>query len=193
MRILAIHGVNSKPGSWEAGFERLQDFGELDFAQWPSGTITGDYLRYVLSPQYRLNIYSSLEEKLSQEFDLIVTHSFGQVVLDNTENTTKTLNLGGPFSNPWIGRPLRKYMKKDRSHTYNVLNTADGIPTFFSRKVKIPCKEELVFHRNIFGDDHDVKLYLKQPEVLALIERVLFPRKRDTDDSGRREQEKHRS
>lgn len=189
--ILILHGVNSTAGSWENGFSGLESKSRrLLYVQYPSRSIIGDYLTFVLSKGKRDLVvdtaaryvfkYDQQLAKIGEEIDLVVTHSFGQVVCDMLKDDggldleVPVVNLGGPFSHHLIGMPLRVHMCKHRHlNTYSVINKADGIPTFFGKHVDIPCKKRYSFYKNRLGDDHDVEVYLRSEIVKKLIADLL--------------------
>lgn len=182
MNILCIHGVNSPKGTWEKDFAWLGTVGHVDYAQYPTKNIMGDYLRFILSGERRLACFDALLGSLvMKKYDLIVTHSFGQVVLDflrqTVEFTTPVVNLGGPFSHPVVGWPLRRYMLDSRSDTIVIVNKADGIPTFFGGHIKIPSKKTIEIDVDVLGDDHEVRIYLASREVQDAILEVAKEKK----------------
>lgn len=182
-KIAVIHGVNSPAGTWEQDFQSLEEFGELHFMQWPSRRFIGDYVAFIGSESYREDCADALDDALgSNGFDLVVTHSFGQVQYDNWLleygdidylEDVPVINLGGPFTNPVIRIPLMSYMHPFLLNRHVVINRADNIPTIMGKYNSIPHKSQHVFTEDIKGEDHNAPLYLRQPYVRNLIERCL--------------------
>lgn len=181
--IAIVHGVNTPLGSeWEKDFSWLADGlgAEVIPIKWPSKSFVGDGVRWLTSPKYRLNVVHQIETQLNaiSHLDLIVTHSFGQVVMNATQNqmyprnSCPIINLAGPLSHPLLSLAYGRW-SCEHHEQHHVKNRDDQITALLGVSVPVPGAVSTPVDVDVKGDEHPVQHYLENGSVQRLIRNVL--------------------
>ena len=177
-KIAVIHGVNNPPSSgWQKDFSWLESLdAEIVFVQWPSRSFTGDGLRWLMSTAYRKQVVDVVNSAVDLcDVDLIVTHSFGQVVANaaladlpfRTEATI--VNIAGPLTHPFLGVLYGSWKNVEPTRTICVLNEDDHIPALAGVWEPVEALAHIVVDVDTRQDEHDPALYLANETVQDLL------------------------
>lgn len=177
-KIAVIHGVNNPPDSgWQKDFAWLSELNaEIIFVQWPSRSFTGDGMRWLMSSAYRKQVVGAVNSAADLcDVDLIVTHSFGQVVLNAAlaelpfRTDAQIVNIAGPLTHPFLGVLYGAWGQAEPTRTIVVLNEDDHIPALAGVWEPVDALTHVVVDVDTHQDEHDVVLYLANDVVQDLL------------------------
>jgi hypothetical protein len=176
--IAIIHGVDTPPGDpWQEDFLWLYGIPNVEIHElnWPSTGFFSDGFKWLFNPWYREHVVDCIGAKpfWALESDLIVTHSFGQVVMNaffddmGCEPPCPIVNIAGPLTHPglrmlygrWSGYP-------DGVEYHTILNEDDPITSLRGHWMRNKNAEShLVVKVDADENEHPVNFYLDHPKV----------------------------
>lgn len=182
--IAIVHGVNTPHGEpWADDFAWLQHGigATLVKVKWPSKSFMGDGIRWQMSRRYREHVMHHIGAALyGVKPDLVVTHSFGQVVTNafwakHGLPGCPVVNIAGPLTNPGLRLLHGRWSPPPGLRPTVILNRDDQITSLFgSWRPVSQAREHVVVDVDIAGDEHPVQHYLEHPTVQNVIRAELL-------------------
>ena len=187
--IAIVHGVDTPPGEpWQDDFAWLYSLEgvEIHEIDWPSTGFFIDGAKWFLSRSYRERVIDSIFADhffALESADLVVTHSFGQVVVNayfedlEMDPPCPIVNIAGPLTHPglrllfgrWCGYP-----SADGFAYHTILNPDDPITALRGHWLRNEnAKTHLVIDVDAKENEHPVNFYLEHPKVQAQILELL--------------------
>jgi hypothetical protein len=178
-RICIIHGVDTPPGDpWQEDFLWLYGIDDVEIYElnWPSVGFFTDGAKWLFSRRYREQVIDQLFVDHFTEIDgadLIITHSFGQVVMNaffedlEREPPCPIVNIAGPLTNPYLRLLYGSWAGyADGVEYHTILNPDDPITALRGRWFRNKNAEShLVISVDTDENEHPVNFYLDHPKV----------------------------
>ncbi len=188
MNVVIVHGVNTPSSDpWENEFSWLYTipYIKVTALEWPSKSFMGDGLKWLLSGRYRDRVANTIADNpiWQEEIDLIITHSFGQIVMNEFfwicgEPDCHVINIAGPLTNPVLSFLYGKQNYDLEFPRTAILNPDDSICAFRRRWIRFSDDVEYIpIELSTRDNEHPVSFYLDDRKVRAKIIALLSKRR----------------
>lgn len=177
--VVIVHGVNTpdeeqweKDFSWMYGLKGIK----VHAVDWPSKSFLGDAVRWRLSKSFRRRCIKEMlkHQAFANKISLIVTHSFGQVVVNElikqvpyiAQQNPHVLNLGGPLTNPVLGYLYKRWRPDPSTMTYVVINRDDPICATYGVWFRLDgVRAHVLINVDTSTNEHPAHYYINHKKV----------------------------